>query len=165
MEEITLSGRLPEHKISLTPPDAYTKKKRILEILVYFFILLFTYASLRKLIDIKMFVKEVWGFALFGTKQMVQIGFVLLSSAELIVALMLAIPRTRQLGIYGAFVLMVAINILFFIMQQFSQIIPVYYGGIIPSASFITHFIFNIVVLFIALYAIILHTNSNTKHS
>ena len=159
MKDSAMTGALPKQTVQSFSLSGI-RKEQINAIIVYFFILLFTYAGLRKLIDLEMFVKEIWGFALFGSMRMVRMGFVLLSCAELIVALMLTIPRTRQLGIYGAFVLMVTINILFFIMQQYAKVIPLYFGGIIPAISFIAHFIFNMAVLFVALIGVLLSVNS-----
>lgn len=163
MEETTLFGRLPQEYSHNVTQSSQLKKVPQLELIVHFFMLLFIYAALRKLTDLEMFVKEVWGFAIFGSKQMVRTGFIVLSCAELTVGIMLAIQKTRQYGIYGAFLLMAAINVLFFIIQQYAKVIPLYYGGILPSVNFITHFIFNIALLFIALRAIFLHMQMRTS--
>jgi hypothetical protein len=163
MEETTLFGRLPEQNFVMELPAKQLRKKKALEFIVYFFILSFTYAGLRKLIDLEMFVKEVWGFAIFGSKQMVRVEFILLSCFELIVALLLTIPRTRKSGIYGAFILMVTINVCFFIMQQYAKVIPLYYGGVLPNLSFINHLIFNIAVLFLALRGVLIQNSLNQQ--
>ena len=153
MEETTLLGRLPQPTISVDTSQHLAKKERALEYIVYLFTLLFTYAGIRKLIDLDMFVKEVWGFAIYGSKAMIRAEFTLLSCAELLVAIMLILPRTRLVGIYATFILIVTINICFFILQQYAKVIPMYYGGIIPEAPFIVHFIFNLCLLFLALVA------------
>jgi len=158
MEETTFTARIPANETK-SVIISKLKKEQTLEFIVYFFILLFAYAGLRKLVDLEMYVREVWGFAIFGSKQMVRIQFISLSCAELGVALLLAIPRTRSLGVYGTFVLALTINVCFFIMQQFAKVIPLYYGGILPSVSFISHYIFNIAVLFIALRGVLLQVN------
>jgi len=70
---------------------------------------------------------------------------------------LLSIARTRLFGWYGTLLLVIMINIAMFIMQQYAKVIPLYYGGIIPYISFIVHFIFNIVLLFICLYGLLLY--------
>jgi hypothetical protein len=154
MEETTLSGRLPYDNSFPTEKDFSTKlvrKEHVLEVLTYFFILLFTYAGLRKLVDLNMFVKEVWCLAVFGSKFAIKWQFLILSCGELLVALLLILPRTRLIGWYSTFFLMVTINGLMFFMQQFAKVIPLYYGGIFPFISFIIQFTINIVILFFAL--------------
>lgn len=163
MEEIVLSGRIPEEE-TRKAPISKIKKEQTLDLIVHFFILLFIYAGLRKLVDLEMFVKEVWGFAIFGSKQLIRAEFIALSCAELFVATLLLIPRTKHLGIAGAFILAVLINVCFFIMQQYAKVIPLYYGGILPSVSFITHFGFNIIILFIALKGVLLQISLYSRN-
>jgi hypothetical protein len=156
MQEATLSARLPPQNIySKERSTSSIKRERISESLKNFFIFLFVYAGLRKLVDLEMFVKEVWGFAIFGSKQLVKIEFICLSSAELAVAVLLAIPRTRAIGWYANFGLVVAVNVSMFIMLQYAKVIPIYYGGIIPGISFMQHFIFNLFILFVALVGLL----------
>jgi hypothetical protein len=156
MEETTIVGRLPEHKVSVNLPGSGQKKIKALEFIVYLFILLFIYAGVRKLVDLKMFVKEVWGFSLFGTKAAVKWEFIILSVVELLIALLLAIPRTRQIGLYATFFIMVVINACFFYMLEFAKIIPMFYGGILPAASFDFTLYFNVLMLFLSLAALLI---------
>jgi hypothetical protein len=168
MQETTLFDRLPlsnflsrkkRHSVNLH------KKEIAVEILTYFFILLFSYAALRKLVDLGMFVREVWGFALLGSKIAIKWEFIILITVELIVASLLAIPRTRLFGWYGSFVLMVAINAIMFFMQQYANVIPNYYGGIIPFVPFIVHFSINILLLILALIGLLNYLDIQKKLS
>jgi hypothetical protein len=166
MEETTLSGRLPFESpvyAKKSRPRKSIKKELISEIITYFFILLFVFAGLRKLIDLEMFIKEVYGFALFGSHSAIRTEFATLSTFELITALLLTLPKTRVLGWYATFVHLFFINIAMFYMQQFAKIIPIYYGGIIPGAPFIVHFIFNLATLFAALLGLLLMIDSRSK--
>lgn len=164
MEETTLLGRLPE-PATADPGKQIDKKKLELEYIVHLFAFLFLYAGLRKLVDLEMFVREVWGFAIYGSKAMIRAEFILLSCAELVVASMLFFSRTRTAGIIASFVLIVTINICFFILQQFAKVIPPYYGGIFPYVNFLTNFILNIVFLFISLRGVLLLSSLQSKNA
>jgi hypothetical protein len=158
MEETNLLGQLQfDNPVNIERSGSrkFVKKEYVMEILTCFFILLFSYAGLRKLVDLNMFVREVWGFSLFGSKTAVRWEFISLSCVELLVALLLSIPKTRTFGWYSTFILIVALNVAMFYMQQFAKVIPIYYGGIIPGVSFIIHFSFNILTLFLALIGLL----------
>lgn len=163
MEETTLSRRLLRNKFQYKL--FRLNKIQLAEALTYFFVLLFTYTGLRKLIDLSMYVREIWGFAIFGSKLAVKLELLALSVAELCVALLLAFPRTKLLGWYVTFLLIITININMFIMQQYAKIIPLYYGGIFPKISFLQHFVINLILLFIALKGVLLQIKIKEKRN
>jgi hypothetical protein len=152
MEETTLFGRLPEGKINVTL-NSFSNKKRYIEAIAYFFILLFTYSSLRIFLDYKMFVKEIYGYSVINS---VKWGLAVFCCGELITTVILAIPKWRFLGLVQTFILMSVLNIAGFVILQKAPVIPYFFGGIFPKIDFFGHLFINIALLFIALLGLLL---------
>lgn len=127
-------------------------KKITEEILCLFFIALFVHAGLAKLIDHDLFVtqisqnKPLEPFAGFLS--------IALPVVELLISLLIAIPRFRRLGLYAFTSLMAIFSIYITIILSFAEDIPCSCGGILSGMGWRTHLIFNILTVALAVGAI-----------
>ncbi len=129
-------------------------RKTILGIISALLVLLFAYAGLSKLLDYNTFK-----FQLGRSPYVTGIaGFVAwaLPVCEIIIVLLLIIQRTRLLGLYASFFLMLLFTGYIYAMLHFSYYIPCSCGGILSKMSWSQHLVFNVVFVFIALAGILL---------
>lgn len=159
MKDTTLSGSLLKQNTKFFS-FSRLKKEQVVEITVYFFIVLFTYSAFRKLVDYKMFVREVYGYTVVES---VKWGIGLFSCLELLTAIILAFPKARLIGLIASFSLMIGLNTIGFIVLQKAPVIPYYFGGIFPTIDFFGHLALNLIILFIALTSMLKYMNLKTK--
>jgi hypothetical protein len=170
MEKTTLLGRLPKRKFDLDLLAFNVKKGKSLEIIVYFFIVLFIYAGLRKLIDYKMYWNEIYLFPIMTKNMSTTLlskiaGFIfpVISIMEIITSIFLFFPKKRSIGLYLSFSLLLCIIIYLLAILHFSKLVPMYFGGILPNISLIEHIAFSMILMFIALFAIVINNSSVNK--
>ena len=131
------------------------KRQSITEIIAAIFIILFIYASFSKLLDFEKFRVQLgqsplltsfsWWFAW------------IVPSIEIGIAILLAIPICRLIGLYASFSLMVMFTTYIIIILNFSHYVPCSCGGIISNFSWSQHLIFNIAFVLLALSGIIIY--------
>lgn len=122
----------------------------------YFFILLFFYASISKILDFENFEVQIGQSPLLSAYAgIVSYGVII---TELIIVLLLSIPKTRLLGLYASTALMSAFTIYIYIILNFSDFVPCSCGGILEKLGWTEHLIFNIVCVGIGIVAIYLET-------
>ncbi len=117
-------------------------KKLINETIVLFFIVLFAYAGAIKLTRYSLTRAEIRESPLFHSVA----GLLawLVPSIELVVAVMLLIPRLRLSGLYSTTALMIAFTLYIGILLVFSEQLPCSCGGIISGLSWKQHMLFNL---------------------
>ncbi|MDQ0477461.1 Yip1 family protein [Chryseobacterium sp. MDT2-18] len=118
-------------------------------IIVVFFGLLFSYAAFSKAMDFKDFQVELAQSPLLSAYAGV-ISYVVII-LELLVVGLLCFNRTRILGLYASFGLMVAFTVYIYLILNYSDFVPCSCGGILEKMSWDEHFIFNGVCVFFAL--------------
>ncbi|SMO72177.1 hypothetical protein SAMN06265171_105207 [Chryseobacterium rhizoplanae] len=140
------------------------KKLQIItvEVISYFFILLFCYAAISKIMDFENFTTQISQSPLLSTfAGSISHGILAL---ELVVCILLIFERTRLLGLYCSFVLMFLFSMYIYMTLHYSESVPCSCGGILEKMDWQTHLIFNIVTTFIAATAIILMTKPGRKY-
>lgn len=134
-----------------------TNIKRILiEIVSLLYIVLFIYAAVSKLIDFENFKVQLGQSPLlsaFATP--VAIG---VPALEIIIAVMLLIPKLKLYGLLSSFTLMVMFTAYIYIILNFSQFIPCSCGGVLEKMTWNQHLIFNIVFVLLAGFTTLLHS-------
>lgn len=137
-------------------------KTIIIEIISSLYILLFVYAAVSKLMDFDNFQVQVAQSPLLTAFA----GFISIAVIvfELFIALLLAIPRTRVIGLYFSFVLMVLFSVYIYIILNYSSYIPCSCGGILENMSWTEHLIFNIAFSLLAVVALSLFDDSNNTN-
>lgn len=134
-----------------------TVKTRIIEFVSYFFILLFCYASISKIMDFENFQIQIAQSPLLSAfSDILSYGILV---TELAVCILLIFEKSRKIGLYSSFVLMVSFTVYIYMILNYSEFIPCSCGGILEKMDWKTHLIFNIITVFVAAFAIILYEN------
>ena len=134
-------------------------KSIILEIICFLFILLFVYAAMSKLLVFDEFKIQIGQSPMLTP--FVSIVAWTIPCLEIVIALMLILPRFRLLGLYAAFNLMVLFTVYIFIILNFSNDIPCSCGGVLEKLGWTEHLIFNIVFVILAVIGILIMTPKN----
>lgn len=137
------------------------KKKAIIEVISFLFILLFIYAATSKLLDYEKFRVQIGQSPLLTSFA----GWVAwgIPATEIVVSLMLAFPRYRLIGLYASFSLMVMFTAYIVAILNFSDYVPCSCGGVLQKMSWNQHLVFNIAFVLMGLVGIILHASVNRE--
>ena len=137
------------------------KKKNVVDIITYLFIILFIYASVNKLLDYENFSTELGKSPLLTAFA----GWVAwaVPVVELIVVALLTVPRLCLAGLYAAFSLMTMFTAYIVAILRFSDYVPCSCGGVLQNMSWNQHLVFNIVFVLLALAGIFLHEPADTR--
>ncbi|AUP81043.1 MauE/DoxX family redox-associated membrane protein [Flavivirga eckloniae] len=133
----------------------YNKRKGVLlEVICYLYVFLFVYAATSKLLvfdEFKIQIGQSHMLTLFTDVVAWGIPFL-----EILIALLLIIPRFRLLGMYASFCLMVMFTTYIAVILNFSDDIPCSCGGVIEKLGWTEHLIFNAVFVILAFIGIII---------
>lgn len=130
------------------------KRKIVLEIISFLFIVLFVYAAVTKLIDYKKFTVQVGQSPLLTDFAPFVAWFI--PSVEIAIALLLSFTQTRTVGLYGSLSLMAMFTAYIIAILNFSDSIPCSCGGVLEKLGWTEHLVFNIVFILLALAGIVL---------
>lgn len=122
------------------------------EIIIYLFVFLFAYAALSKLLDFQNFKVQLEKSPLLTSFSALLV--VTIPLLEILISVILLINRTRLIGLYASFTLMVLFTGYIFAILHFSPSIPCSCGGILAKMGWNTHLYFNILFVGLALTAI-----------
>lgn len=131
-----------------------TLKSRFVEYFSYFFILLFCYASISKIMDFDNFQFQIGQSPLLSSFATV-ISYGILA-VELMVSILLIFESTRRAGLYLSFTLMVIFSLYIYIILNYSDFIPCSCGGILEKMGWRTHLAFNLVTVALSATAILI---------
>lgn len=137
------------------------KKLDLLDVIVFFFMFLFVYAAMSKLLEYDLFRAQIGKSPLIT--RYAGIFSWLVPGVELIVAAMLFIPRFKLAGLYGAFTLMLGFTAYIAFILTFSPYVPCSCGGILGSMGWKAHLVFNVVFTVLAVIGIALHMKQGGK--
>lgn len=133
----------------------------IVEIISGLFFLLFLYAAASKLLDYQKFTVQI-GQSPILTGYAGIIAW-LIPSLEILICVMLVTPRTRMIGLYASFGLMVMFTAYIVIIINFAERIPCSCGGILDKMGWSEHLIFNGVFVFLAIIGILFQSKLEQK--
>lgn len=119
-----------------------------------FFILLFIYASVSKLLEFEKFQVQLAQSPLLSAYAGLVSFLVIIT--ELLATILLLIPVCRRIGFYASLVLMSAFTAYIFIILHYSDFVPCSCGGILEKLGWTEHLIFNIICVLFAIAAIVL---------
>ncbi len=128
---------------------------RIVEFIAAIFILLFTYTAFSKLLGFIAFKNTLAKSPLIGNYAAIVAGAVPL--IELIIAVLLVIPKKRNLGLYASFTLMLLFTIYLGYMILFTSGLPCSCGGVLQQMTWPQHLWFNIGFTILAAIGLRLH--------
>jgi len=127
-------------------------KKYTVEVICLLYILLFVYAAMSKLLQIEHFRIQIGKSPLLSAfAEIVAWGVPI---GEIVISLLLTIPKLRRTGLWLAMGLMSMFTTYIFIILTFSSYIPCSCGGILEKMGWKEHLIFNLVFVFLAAIAL-----------
>ncbi|MBC9795376.1 MauE/DoxX family redox-associated membrane protein [Sinomicrobium weinanense] len=140
-----------------TPTSFWHKNKDIfIEIIAFFFILLFVYAAFNKLLDGHKFYDNIRNSPIMGGRTVASLASWFVPMAEIIIAFFISWRRTRIKGFYAALGLLLLFTTYVVGILFFSPYLPCSCGGVISQLTWNQHLIFNIVCILLAVWGIVL---------
>ena len=138
-------------------------KNYFIEAVSLFYILLFVYAAISKVLEFENFQAQLGQSSIIGAYAgIVSYSIIII---ELLVSVMLVIPSFKLRGLYSSFILMSLFTVYIFIILNFTSNIPCSCGGILEKMTWKIHLIFNIISLILAGLALLFfdRTGRRTK--
>lgn len=131
------------------------RRKITIEILSGLLILLFAYTAIRKLVDFESFRDTLKLIPHLGEYNfIIALG---LPVIELIIALLLLLPRYRIAGLFASLVMLVVFTGYIGYLLTFKQNnLPCSCGGVIRQMTFRQHILFNLFFIIISLIALLI---------
>lgn len=123
-------------------------------VIACFFVLLFAYAAVSKLMDFEVFSAQLAQSPLFG-EHFSFIPFTIIGS-EIIIAGLLCYGVTRKIGLLFSILLMSMFTGYIIIITNFSEHIPCSCGGILKKMTWVQHLYFNIGCVILAGIALLI---------
>jgi uncharacterized membrane protein YphA (DoxX/SURF4 family) len=127
----------------------------------YFFILLFCYAGISKMMDFENFQFQIGQSPLLSSFATV-ISYGILA-VELIVSILLIFESTRRTGLYLSFILMVIFSLYIYMILNYSDFVPCSCGGILEKMGWRTHLIFNLATVALSAAALLIQASIERK--
>ena len=142
---------------------SWLNKNLIIEIICSLLIILFIYSSLSKLSAYNRFSVQL-SKSPFITSFYKLVAWSI-PAAEIVIAFLLAVKRTRLVGLYASFFLMSLFTAYLVIMLNFSYYIPCSCGGVLEYLSWEQHIVFNSFFIVIAGAGVLLKAyNTQSKN-
>lgn len=136
-------------------------KNTIVVAISMLFILLFVYASVSKLITFTDFQTQLGQSPLLAAFAVpVSYGVI---GIELATAGLLTWEKTRKLGLYTAYLLMVLFTTYIIIILNFTSFTPCSCGGVLESLGWTEHIVFNVGFIILAILGVIAYKNHDTN--
>lgn len=133
----------------------------ITEIISGLFFLLFLYSAVDKLYDVQKFIVQL------GQSPMLTAfaGYIawIIPALEIIIAVLVVIPKTTLIGLFASFSLMVMFTAYIFVIMNYSEYIPCSCNGILEGASWAQHLTFNIVFVILAAVGIVMRAKQQKR--
>lgn len=135
------------------------KRNAIVEIISSLLIILFIYTGLNKWMDFANF-KFTLGRSPF-IQPMSGLIAATLPAIELLIALALIFKRTRPIGLYASYFLMLLFTGYIWIMLHYAYDLPCSCGGILAELSWKGHLVFNSIFTMLALGGVLMQSHTN----
>lgn len=141
----------------------FKAKSNIIGTITVLYICLFLYTGIDKLLDFENF-KEQIAFSPFLTSW-AKIVARLVPMIELLITVLLIVPRWRMKGLWGALVLMVIFTAYILFISLYNDKLPCSCGGIIQLLSWNQHLVFNTIFIGLAVIGVNLLKNIENRTS
>jgi uncharacterized membrane protein YphA (DoxX/SURF4 family) len=152
MENIMNEGFQKRNVFNRIISFSWVKKSLLVEIISLFFVILFLYTGIAKLMEFDVFYEELADSpVLEPVAGLVAWG---LPITEFILCILLFFSRYRLIGLYATFILMIAFTAYVIALLTTSTELPCSCGGIIEELSWQGHLIFNGSMIFVSFLGI-----------
>jgi hypothetical protein len=121
------------------------------------FIFLFVYAAMSKILDYQKFTVQLGQSPLLTKFSTVAAWCVPLVETAIIA--LLSFQRTRLIGLYSSFTIMVVFTAYIIVITQFSDYVPCSCGGILQNMSWNEHMVFNLGFTGLAATAVLIQSS------
>lgn len=139
---------------------AISKKEIIVEIISGLFIILFLYTSISKLSNVFAFKSVLSKSPLIGSFSSILAWAI--PFLEIIISVLLIMPRMRKIGLISASLLMILFTTYLAYMIMFTPDLPCSCGGVITYLSWKQHVLFNLFFLVIGITGILLSRKASS---
>lgn len=138
------------------------KQEKIILAIAYFFILLFLYTAISKLLAFSVTLFDMRRNPLLGNWAL--FWTIAVPAVEIIIAVLLFIPKTRRMGLWATLILMVGFTGYVGILLASNYDLPCTCGGIFRELGWRQHLWVNIGLVILALAALILNLRERHKN-
>jgi len=153
MNKLIVSGRVPKHNLLFRFISfSWVKKSILVEIIALWFVILFLYTGIAKLMDFAVFKAQLEESPVL--ESVAPIIAWSLPFIEFVVCFLLFFPRYRLIGLYASLIMMVTFTAYVIILLITSPELPCSCGGIIEALSWQGHLIFNSVMVLLSVAGI-----------
>ncbi|AYN03594.1 MauE/DoxX family redox-associated membrane protein [Flavobacterium sp. 140616W15] len=132
----------------------------IIEIICLLYVLLFVYAAVSKLLDFENFQVQLGQSPLLSSYA-VWVSY-LVPVIELLIVILLIIPKFRITGLYASLSLMTMFSVYIIIILNFSSFVPCSCGGILEKMTWKIHLVFNLFFVVLAFLALLFQKHYRT---
>ncbi|KFF11157.1 MauE/DoxX family redox-associated membrane protein [Flavobacterium hydatis] len=130
-------------------------KRIIVDVICMLYVFLFVYAASSKLFDFENFRVQLGQSPLLSA--FADWISLLVPIIELLICVLLIIPKSRFIGLFASYSLMVMFTSYIFIVLHYTAFVPCSCGGVLEKLNWTQHLIFNCIFIAMAILAIILH--------
>jgi len=130
----------------------------ITELIALLFVILFLYTGISKLMDYNVFREQIALSPLLAP--IANWVAILLPVTEIIISVVLFIPRSRLIGLYASLVLMVLFTGYVVYILNYNEHLPCTCGGVLEALSWKQHLIFNGLLIALAFTGVLLGRRS-----
>jgi uncharacterized membrane protein YphA (DoxX/SURF4 family) len=130
------------------------KRSTIIEIIALLFVILFLYTGISKLMDYNVAKEQIRLTPLLAP--IAEEIVIVLPIIEIIVAVLLFLPRTRKIGLYACLCLMVAFTGYIIYILNYNKELPCTCGGILQALSWKQHLLLNCTLIVLSLTGVLL---------
>lgn len=134
-------------------------QKLFLELICLLYVLLFVYAAVNKLLDYENFQVQLGQSPLLSAFAY-WVSW-LVPTIELLICLLLLIPKWRNMALFAACSLMMMFTTYIYIILHYSSFVPCSCGGILEKMGWTEHLIFNIFFVVLAILGLLLEKQKN----
>lgn len=139
------------------------KRHIVVEIIVFFFILLFVYAGVSKLMDLQKFRIQIGQSPILANiAGLVAIAVPLI---EVLIAIALVFPKTRLPGLLASLCLMIMFTTYIVLIMNSGEHIPCSCGGVLQKMGWKNHLIFNIAFVILGITGTAMQYDKVRDHS
>ncbi|SFO92321.1 Methylamine utilisation protein MauE [Chitinophaga sp. YR627] len=131
-------------------------RRTVLETIRLLFILLFVYTAVSKFLDYENF-RAVIGQSPLLTR-FAPVLAIVVPVAEIVIALLLVLPRYRRTGLYASFAMMMLFTTYIIVLMTLAEKVPCSCGGVISRMTWTQHLYFNIFFVLLAFLGMWLYT-------
>lgn len=135
----------------------------IVDVICYLFVLLFLYAATSKLMEYDKFLLQMGKSPIITDFANILVWLV--PTLEIAISISLMFEKTRLMGLYAAFALMLLFTLYIYAILNYSDFIPCSCGGVLQKMTWNQHLVFNIVFVALGIVGILLQEKINEKRT